>query len=161
MVYENCKVYGPYKRKDGRSHVVLVYPDGRKKTVSYPKFLTENRINRYFLPNETVDHLNNNFNENEEKNIRIIERVEHIIDDVVRHEQKAFICPECGVKFFPKDMHDAVQARKKNKAGPFCSRHCVGKYGKKVQLGAEKLKVELIKPSYTTNKLSRQKETSE
>ena len=118
MVYENCRIYGPYFRKDGRQHVVLVYPDGRKKTVSYPKFLTEKRLGRYFLPNETVDHLNNNFNENEEKNIRVIERVEHTIDDAVRHEQKSFICPECGTKFFPKDMPDAVQARKKNKAGP-------------------------------------------
>jgi hypothetical protein len=160
MVYENCRVYGPYYRKDGRRHVVLVHSNGRKQTVSYPKFLTEKRLNRYLLDDETVDHLDNNFNNNEEGNIRVITRKEHVIDDVIRHEQQTFVCPECEITFKP-DMPDTIHHRKKGKAGPFCSKSCSGRYGKKVQMGCEKLQVKQIRPKYTTNKLSRQKETSE
>lgn len=48
MVYKNCKIYGPYRKKqDGREHVVIIYPDGRKSSVSYPKFLVENRRGKY------------------------------------------------------------------------------------------------------------------
>ena len=48
MVYENCRIYGPYDRnQDNRLTVVVVYPDGRKKTVSYPKYLMETHLERY------------------------------------------------------------------------------------------------------------------
>jgi hypothetical protein len=160
MVYENCKIYGPYFRKDGRQHVVLIHSDGRKQTVSYPRFLTEKRLGRYLLEDETIDHLDNNFNNNVEENIRIVSRREHVVDDVIRHEQQSFICPECGIMFSP-DMHEAVQARKKGKAGPFCSKSCSGRYGQRIQTGSKKLEVKQIRPKYTTKKLSRLKETLE
>ena len=51
-----------------------------------------------------------------------------------------------------KKLHDAIQYRKQGKAGPFCSKSCAGKYGKSIQLGAEKLPVEELIPTYTTNK---------
>ena len=37
-MYEDYKVYGPYKRRDGRQHVILK-KDKIKITVSYPKYL--------------------------------------------------------------------------------------------------------------------------
>lgn len=160
MVYENCKIYGPYLRKDKRKHVVLVHPDGKKQTVSYPRFLTEKRIGRYLLEDETVDHLDNDFNNNDEENIRIISRKEHVVDDVIRHEQQTFICPECGISFQPP-MSDTIRHRKKGKAGPFCSKSCAGRYGQRVQVGGKKLEVKQIRPKYTTRKLSRLKETLE
>jgi len=156
MVYENCKIYGPYLRKDGRKHVCIVHPDGRKQTVSYPKFLTEQRLNRYFLKNETTDHLDDDFNNNMEENIRVIARKEHTVDDVLRHEQQIFVCPECDKVFRPK-MHDTIQNRKKGRAGPFCSKSCAGRYGKRIQLGGSRMEVKQILPKYTTQKLSRSK----
>ena len=41
-VYEGYVCYGPYKRKDGRSYVVLINRnsiDRTRITVSYPKYL--------------------------------------------------------------------------------------------------------------------------
>ena len=35
------KVYGPYKRKDNRKHVVIVHDNGSRQTQSYPRYLME------------------------------------------------------------------------------------------------------------------------
>lgn len=40
------KVYGPYLRKDGRKHVIIVYGDGHKRTVSYGRLVQLGRIDR-------------------------------------------------------------------------------------------------------------------
>jgi hypothetical protein len=153
-LYEKCKVYGPYKRKDGRKHVCLVWPDGRRQTVSYPKFLTEQKLGRYLKDNETVDHLNCNFNDNDPDNIRVIDRKIHAFEDAKRHKTKEFLCPLCGDNFAlsGRKLHDTIWNRKKGNAGPFCSRSCAGKYGKNVQIGKEKIiPIEII-PEYTTIK---------
>lgn len=39
------KIYGPYLRKDGRQHLVIV-EDNKKYTISYPKWLMENHLKR-------------------------------------------------------------------------------------------------------------------
>jgi len=166
-LYENCKINGPYKRKDGRSHIVVRWPNGFQTTVSYPKFLTENRIGRYFTNLETVDHLDDNFDNNDPSNIRIIERSKHCIDDAKRSKIVSFICPICDVEFSlsGRRLNNAVtnRRRKKGKAGPFCSKSCAGKYGKAIQMGEAPLPVIIIKPEYTTNKILRslQEETLE
>jgi hypothetical protein len=50
------KVYGPYKRDDGRYHVVVVFVDNKKKIISYPKYQMEQKLGRELDPDlETVD----------------------------------------------------------------------------------------------------------
>lgn len=156
MVYENCRVYGPYKRKnDGREHVILIFDNGVRKTVSYPKYLVEKRTEKYLRKNETVDHLNDDFMNNDKSNVRTITRSKHASNDAIRLEEQTFVCPQCNTQFVLKSrkLSDAIQNRKKHrKAGPFCTRNCAGRYGKAVQLGMKPLQVEEIKPNYTTNK---------
>jgi hypothetical protein len=36
MVYENCKIYGPYLGKDKRLRIIVKFSNGTKTTVSYP-----------------------------------------------------------------------------------------------------------------------------
>ena len=155
MVYDDCKIYGPYLRKDGRKHVVTVTPDGKKTTVSYPKYLIEIHIGRYLTQSETADHMDGDFTNDEISNLCIKDRKKHIIEDVRRLAKQSFICPICNEDFdiLGKKLHDAIQFRKQGKAGPFCSKSCAGKYGKSIQLGADKLPVQEITPVYTTNKL--------
>ena len=158
MLYENCKIYGPYKRKDNRKHVVVIFPDGKRKTVSYPKYLTENRIGRYLKSNETVDHIDGNFDNNEPSNIRVINRSKHVSDDVKRKKAIDFICPICKKQFSlsGRKLYDAIRGRKKGAFGPMCSKICSGKYGKDVQINRniKKIEEEII-PEYTTKKLLR------
>jgi hypothetical protein len=154
MVYENCKIYGPYSAQDQRLRIVVKFPDGIKRTVSYPKYLMEVYLNRYLTLDETIDHIDCNFLNNELSNLRILMRSEHSYLDVKRRISETFKCLICNNEFSldGKKLNDATQARLKGKTGPFCSRSCAGKYGKLVQLTGQKISVSKILPSYTTIK---------
>jgi hypothetical protein len=166
MIYDNCKIYGPYiGKKDGRLRIVIHFPSGKKATMSYPKFLMEQHLNRHLTDDETVDHIDCNVQNNELSNLRILNRDEHARIDAIRLNKQDFRCPMCNRDFSldGKRLHDTILNRKKNKAGPFCSRKCAGKYGKNIQNGSEKLEVITIIPSYTTwkNNKSLHEETHE
>lgn len=153
MVYDGYTLYGPYKRKDGREHVILK-KQNKRKTVSYPKYLMEVYLDRYLEKNETVDHIDRDITNNSIDNLRVIRRSEHVTLDVKRYKEQKFTCPWCGAVFDlqSKRLHDAIYNRKQKKSGPFCSRSCAGRYGKSVQLGGPLLKLKELEPEYTTLK---------
>jgi len=66
------KIYGPYVRKDGRSHICIIHDNGKKQTKSYPRYLIEVYLNRELLPEETIDHINNDFTDNRIENLQIL-----------------------------------------------------------------------------------------
>jgi hypothetical protein len=155
MVYENCRIYGPYQSKqDSRLRIVVCFDNRTKKTVSYPKYLMEKHLGRYLTDDETVDHIDCNFLNNEISNLRVLPRSLHASVDAKRKKNQTFECPMCKMKFslVGDRLHDAIQNRRKGKAGPFCSKSCAGKYGKSVQLGEDKMEVVEIIPTYTTIK---------
>lgn len=155
MVYDGCKVYGPYKGRDGRERVCVIF-DNVRKTVSYPKYLMEKHLDRYLESWETVDHIDGDYENNQLSNLRVLDRSRHISIDVKRLEPQEFECPECGSKFVKEGskLHDVISNRRKGKAGPFCSKSCAGKYSRRVQLGGKRLDVTKVVPSYTTRKLT-------
>lgn len=151
--YKNCRVYGVYWHKDGRSRVVVIFPDGKKKTVSYPKFLIEVKIGRFLEPDETVDHIDGNPRNNDYSNLRILRRSEHAKVEAKRLKRMKFKCPMCGKIFWLSGsrLHHAISNRKRGQAGPFCSKSCAGKYGSFVQHGKmKKLEIKEIEPKYYT-----------
>lgn len=152
-MYSDYKIYGPYLRYDGRMHMVLV-GNGSRTTVSYPKYLVECSIGRYLKENETIDHLDEDFTNNDLSNLSIKDRVDHVVEDAIRSKGEHCICLWCGSDIFlvGKKLSTAVTNRKRGKSGPFCSRSCSGKYGASVQNGGEKFDVEVIRPVYIKNK---------
>jgi HNH endonuclease len=135
MAYgDDFKVFGPYKRQDGRQIVIVVENNGKKRTISYPKWLMELQLGRKLDPNlETVDHIDSNFDNNELSNLRLVPRDQHSADDTRRVKMVKFICAWCDKDFerSPRLIRDKA---KKGKAGPFCSRTCAGKYSRMLQL---------------------------
>jgi hypothetical protein len=128
------KIHGPYKRQDGRQIVIVIEDDGSRRTVSYPKWLLELQLGRRLDPNmETVDHIDSNFDNNNLDNLRIMPRKEHSTEDTRRVKHVKFNCAWCQNEFerSPRLVRDKAR---KNKAGPFCSRQCAGKYSRKLQL---------------------------
>ena len=129
------KVHGPYKRKqDGRQIVIIIENNGKRRTVSYPKWIMEMQLGRKLDPDlETVDHIDSNFENNSIENLRIVPRKEHSGDDTRRVKLVKFTCAWCDKEFerSPRLIRDKA---KKNKAGPFCSRSCAGKYSRMLQL---------------------------
>jgi hypothetical protein len=135
MAYgDDFKVYGPYMKKNRRLIVIVVDKNGVRRTVSYPKYLMELQLGRQLDPNEhTVDHIDSNIDNNDLSNLRLVPREEHSADDTRRAKLEEFECAWCHNKFerSPRLIRDKA---KKNRAGPFCSRKCAGKYSRMLQL---------------------------
>lgn len=136
MAYgDDFKVYGPYKRKeDGRQIVIVMEGNEPPRTISYPKWLLELQLGRRLDPNlETVDHIDSNKENNDLSNLQILSRDEHSSNDTRRVKHVKFNCAWCKKEFerSPRLVRDKAR---KNKAGPFCSRACAGKYSRRLQL---------------------------
>ena len=131
---DNFQVWGPYKRQDGRQIVIVVENNGKRRTVSYPKWLMELQVGRPLDRDlETIDHIDSNIDNNNLDNLRIVPRDQHSGDDTRRVKLVEFTCAWCDNKFerSPRLIRDKAR---KNKAGPFCSRACAGKYSRALQL---------------------------
>lgn len=133
---EFTNVYGPYSNKtnNGRQHIILTnnsfrHKDKRyKKTVSYPKIIYELFINKRLNENETIDHIDKNFLNNEIDNLQVLERQEHSRLDAKRRKPIFYNCDWCG-KHFQLTVHQL----RKNAINKFCSKSCVGKHGTEIQ----------------------------
>lgn len=133
-------IYGPYVSRTqietgGRKFVVAVYESGRQRSISYVKFLVEFLLDRELDRDlETIDHIDQNPDNNAWDNLRIITRSEHCKQDRHRVTLVSLPCVWCKkpTEISPaatRDLHN------KGKAGPFCSRKCRGQYGAALQNG--------------------------
>ncbi len=132
---EGVRVSGPYFRRDGRQHVILMSKT-LKRTVSYPKLIVECRLGRRLAVDETIDHIDCDVLNNSEANLRILPRAVHSSVDARKLPVKELscVCVLCEHTFVAsvRRLRDAALKRK---AGPFCSRRCAGIYGASVQNG--------------------------
>ena len=104
-MYEEYHIYGPYLRKDGRQHVVLRHKETKKlKTVSYPKFLLENKIGRYLHDHETCDHIDEDHTNNSLDNLQPLSRLDNAIKGAEKSYKGNYIkfCKECREPTFGK-----------------------------------------------------------
>lgn len=126
------KIYGPYTRKDGRQHIIL-YEDGYRQTMSYPRYLMETCLGRKLEPWEDVHHKDNDFTNNDINNLEVKEFRQHIREHTsIGRMFATYDCPMCG-KEFEREENKVKHNRKQGKAGPFCSRRCSGIYSVKQQ----------------------------
>ena len=135
--YANSRVYGPYLRPDGRKHICIVFLDGSRKTISYPKYLVEVAIGRTLGDNEIVHHSNHDESDNRLENLTIVDRTTHSKVHARRLIRQDFLCPVCGVEFTldgPQISNVLTnRLRNKSKSGPYCSKSCAG-IGSSVQI---------------------------
>lgn len=118
--------------------MILKFKDNSRRTVSYPKWLVENHIGKRLKNNETVDHQDRDFQNDNINNLKILTRSNHGYKDALRVKNIEITCVWCGNKSI-KRAADLDHNAKMGKVGPFCSKQCTGKYGKSVQMG-EKIK---------------------
>ena len=138
-------VYGPYTRKDGRKHVVmykkfsLPKSKGRTKTISWPKALLEVKYKRLLSDDETVDHIDEDFTNDDLGNLQILTREENIKKSLlmrdIYHKNIEIRCDLCGTPFSRRESKVHL-ARKYNLSGMFCSRICAGKNNQQIQQNA-------------------------
>lgn len=148
-------VHGPYKRKDGRQHAIIINKDKNNKetsrrTVSYPKLIAEILLDGDVWSNETIDHFDRNFDNNDHSNLYIRKLSDHASLDALRVKVENAKCSYCNNIFTPSVTQRNTT---KEKAGPFCSRQCSGKYGSGVQNGSKVLvRKEVVKTYYHVDK---------
>jgi hypothetical protein len=117
--------------------MVVKYPDGKKQTISYPKYLVEMYLGRYLGDKETVDHIDGDFTNNDISNLRVIERGLHCSQDAFRNKSEIHTCVWCKKEF--EVSGKSLHLRNRKQASGFCSKSCSGKYGKSVQNGSNRI----------------------
>jgi hypothetical protein len=134
-------VYGPYRTPVGRQIMILRDENGKTRTLQYPRYLMEQRLGRPLSADETVQHKDGDFNNNEDSNLELLPRSQHSATDTKRVKLIELTCPICE-KQFQRSPRLVRDKSKKGKVSSFCSRECAGKYSREVQLGLrEKLPV--------------------
>ena len=127
------RIYGPYKRKDGRKHVILV--EGKKKTtLSYPRLVMAKHLGRDLLPTETVDHIDNDFTNDTIENLQLLSLIDNVKKNHKLIEWFTFNCPVCH-KEVKKTASRVRGNRKQGKAGSFCDKKCARKFQASVANG--------------------------
>ena len=113
----------------------------------------EIRLERRINEPETIDHKNGNIKDDKYTNLALLDRPEHSKLDAkvwIRPSSKQLVtkCVYCNSKF----VQTITQWEMKlNKAGPFCSRSCSGKYGTDIQnRRLKKIKRKFNKKKYST-----------
>ncbi len=129
------KIYGPYTRKDGRQHIVIIYENGTRQTKSYPRYLLEQSLGRELNGDETVDHIDNNYENNNVSNLQILSRADNAKKgmSIRKAEIAPFVCPSCNKSFLKELRYVRHNNINQGKKGPFCSKSCAGLYGSQCQ----------------------------
>lgn len=97
-----------------------------KKTISYPKFLVECYLNKELSKEETIDHIDGDFNNNDFSNLRIVNRSQHSKDDSIKLIPLETKCPICGKKV----LINSTNSYNRGKVTGFCSKKCSGFMGR-------------------------------
>lgn len=151
-------VTGPYKRKDGREHIVLNNTNlpkntkGKLKTISYPKAIIEVYMNRRLKDHETVDHIDKNPLNNDILNLQVLDRNNHSALDCKRRKEIKINCGYCGKEIILTRSQISNLTYKNRGSNVFCSRRCSGKYGAEIQNGKREKKFIDIQVEYYSNK---------
>lgn len=133
-------LYTIYENSDGR---LRVYNKKTKKVTSYPRLLMENQLGRTLKPTEDIHHKDGDPRNNSLDNLEVINKSDHVRHHSTKHyfSDKEMICPVCGEEFMwtaeqqrTKHRNNNRKDKKTKNAGPFCSRRCVGLYGRSEQL---------------------------
>lgn len=123
VLYPNFdKVYGPYTRGDNRKHLVLnnsklSHGDKNKlRTLSYPKAIIEVEHGKILIDDETTDHVDEDFTNDEIINLQILSRADNIIKSAKNGNY--FYCSNksCNNMFY--------RSPSRAKDHMFCSNYC-------------------------------------
>ena len=131
--------YTVYTNRDGR---LRVYDKETQKVISYPKFIMQKHLGRELTSREQVHHIDGNPLNNDLENLEIRQLGEHRREHSTKYVDVITNCFWCGKEFLwtaeKQKQHYGNYHRKERKdrtyVGPFCSKRCVGLYGKYIEI---------------------------
>lgn len=124
-----------YKCKDGRYRVYL---KDTKQVISYPKYLVEQSLGRKLNDDEQVHHKDEDPSNNDISNLEIRMLGEHQRQHSKKYFDKIITCKWCGIPFLwtakqQRNFHVNQKRKGLSDENPFCSKKCVGQYGRFIQ----------------------------
>ena len=125
------KFLGPYTNNYGRQFVVIKVEKGYK-TISYPRYLMEQKLGRPLDPKEDVHHIDGNYLNNDLDNLEIKMHGEHQREHG-KSQQVVIVkkCYNCG-KIFILSANQRTSRHTTERY--FCSRRCGAIWGRREQL---------------------------
>ena len=126
------KVYGPYKRRDGRSIVIHYDTDtGSHRTQSYPRYLMEQVDGQSLTDDKQVDHINDDKTDNRIENFQLLSPLENVqkYNQSINRSPSTIlkICDVCGKQFELLSKRYRY-GQKLGQTKFFCSRSCSNVY---------------------------------
>lgn len=108
------KIYGPYKRKDGRSIIIV-----NGKTISYPKYLYEKHHGVKVEEPWTVDHIDDDFTNNAIDNLQLLKRKDNIRKSAPGITRRTYQCHWCKKYYVKGTSYKVIPGR-----NTYCSYVC-------------------------------------
>jgi hypothetical protein len=132
--YSGWTIYGPYQRKEDLRRHVVAYDGINRVTISYPRFILECKLRRILNENEEVHHKNEIEFHDILENLEVVNSTEHRKNHNT-NEVEFFTCPQCNNLFSMEGLRlsrmKSERRRRPDLRGPYCSKSCSGKAGKK------------------------------
>lgn len=104
--------------KEPRRVCLLVRNDGTQTSMSYARYLMSCHLGRLLLPEEHVDHIDNDKMNDIISNYQILTKKDNIKKSAKGRKVVTLICPVCKLEF--TRFHNRVS----HKNNPTCSRKC-------------------------------------
>lgn len=123
------KVYGPYRRKDGRK-IVILYDGVKRSGRQYARIKLEIKLGRFLGPDEEVDHKDGNFRNDKFRNLQLLSSTKNRKKQQVQLYGKPvkLYCAYCSTFVLKVYSKKRVRTR-------FCSHSCSQRYFKANQYG--------------------------
>lgn len=131
-MYEDCRIQRHKYSPDGREYIVIIFPDGSKKTTNFARYLMEVKLGRLLNRNEHVHHIDGNCYNDCLDNLELIDpkthqRLHHLLD-----REQEFSCYWCkkNLVLYGNALTNYLRRVKHNPTskGPFCDATCRAKY---------------------------------
>lgn len=140
-VFKEYVCYKNFHKKMGRWQVCLVdtKDTSKRRTLLYSKYLMSIEVGRILTREEEVDHIDGDKSNDSIGNLEIVTRLgneKRYLRNKPSRESVNLKCPNCGV-IFEIDFRNSYLADYNNKKRNFCSRHCTGKFYRRLQLTSE------------------------
>lgn len=119
------RVTGPYESQ-GRRYVTVEH-GGRKRNMTYARWLMQEQLGRQLTEDEHVHHIDGDALNDTVSNYRVIARSDHGREHSGATEMVTFTCPMCGITT-TKEARFVRHNRRQGKLGPFCGRVCAGRF---------------------------------
>src|SRR4051794_11885562 len=110
----------------GRNVVNLTWPDGKRSSMTYARFLMQEHVGRVLGDDEHVDHVDDDCTNDVLNNLQILTPSANAEKRNGPMEMVTFMCPMCGTET-TKKAREVRHNRKQGKPGPFCGRSCAGR----------------------------------